>query len=77
MAPQGGDHDTAWTFSLERYHVSHQTTVEFVAGSGRVPSRHRAVVALRPFLELEEPPPRRLDVGRDGSASVVEPHSAK
>jgi hypothetical protein len=48
-----------------------QTTVEFVAG-GQPGSVHRAMKALRPFLDQETRPPRQLLVGREGRVSVLD-----
>jgi hypothetical protein len=41
-----------------------QTTVEFDAGAGASPAK--ALQILRPYLEREPRPPRRLIAGREG-----------
>lgn len=70
-APVGGaDRDYARSFMLTDGKVDTQATVEFAAG-GSYPKIERAAAdVLKPYLESEAKPPRKLVVARDGSVSV-------
>ena len=70
LAP-GSDSDFARSFTLSDGGREVQTTVEFARPSGKA-GADEARYALAAYVDLVEPPPRRLVVGRDERVSVVD-----
>ena len=71
-APQpGADRDFARTFTLSDGAREVRSTVEFTRSS-RKAGPNEARYTLDAYVDLEEPPPRRLLVGRDERVSVDE-----
>jgi hypothetical protein len=66
----GTDRDYARSFALTDGKVDTQATVEFAAGGSYPRIAMAAADVLKPYLEKEAKPPRRLVVARDGSISV-------
>jgi hypothetical protein len=69
--PPGSDCDFARSFTLTNGIREVQTTVEFARPSRRADA-NEARYALAAYVDVLEPPPRRLLVGRDERVSVVE-----
>jgi hypothetical protein len=63
------DTEYGWVVELAARGVQVQVTVEFARGSN-LGSAAAALEALRPYLDGEEPPPRRVIVARDRTASA-------
>ena len=69
--PPGSDRDFGRSFWLSDGEREVQTTVEFARPSGGA-GPNEARYALAAYVDVEDPPPRRLLVGRDKRVSVVE-----
>jgi hypothetical protein len=67
----GSDRDFARSFTLSDGEHEVRSTVEFARPSGQA-GPNEARYALDGYVDLEEPPPRRLLVGRDKRVSVEE-----
>jgi hypothetical protein len=67
--PPGSDSDFARSFTLSDGKREVQTTVEFARPSGKA-GPNEARYALAAYVDVEEPPPRRLLVSRDERVSV-------
>ena len=69
--PPGSDRAFARSFTLSDGEREAQSTVEFARPS-RGAGPNEARYALAAYVDVENPPPRRLLVSRDGRVSVVE-----
>ena len=69
--PPGSDRDYVRSFTLSDGEREAETTVEFARPSRRA-GPNEARYALAAYVDVEDPPPRRLLVSRDVGVSVVE-----